>query len=188
MARIEYDPRVLSHAPSRARRTLQSVGVLVGALVSTPVLLAGCGGPASLPTASLNQSVTVTLPGDDGAPFAIPPPGARYTVLEFWSPTCEPCKQILPAVLKKRAELAQKGADLVHVAVLEQGQSANDAKATMAFWGVNERFVVDVDGAYMHKLGAKNVPAFAIVDAAGTLRWVAPDGITISGLISAIPE
>lgn len=109
-------------------------------------------------------------------------------MLEFWSPTCDPCKQIIPAVIAKRAELAQRGADLVHVAVLEEGQSANDAKATLAFWGVNERFVVDANGEYMRKLGAKAVPAFAIVDATGTLVWVAPDGITISGLISAIPQ
>ncbi|MFO0589147.1 MAG: TlpA disulfide reductase family protein [Polyangiaceae bacterium] len=179
---------VAKNASRRALRSLRKGGVCAAALALTPVLALGCGGAQSLQTAALDQPVAVSLPGDDGAPAAIPPPGARYTVLEFWSPTCEPCKQIVPAVLKKRAELAQKGADLVHVAVLEQGQSANDAKATLAFWGVNERFVVDMDGAYMHKLGARSVPAFAIVDAAGTLRWVAPDGITISGLLAAIPE
>lgn len=189
MARIEYAPPVSApKAPVRTLETLRFSKIFAGTLVLLGALASGCGGPASLQSPALNQRVAVTLPADDGAVAAVPPPGARYTVLEFWSPTCDPCKQIIPAVLAKRAELAQKGADLVHVAVLEEGQSANDAKATLAFWGVNERFVIDANGEYMRKLGAKAVPAFAIVDATGTLRWVAPDGITISSLIAAIPE
>ncbi len=164
-------------------------GVMAGALFAVLTLLVGCvSGSPSVQTPTLGQKVAATLIGDDGAPVPIPLAGSRFVVLEFWSPACEPCKQIIPAVRAKRAALEQKGATLLHVAVLDKDQSANDAKATLALWGVDERFVIDVDGAYMHHLGAKDVPAFAIIDAAGVLRWVAPDNLTISNLLAAIPE
>jgi thiol-disulfide isomerase/thioredoxin len=136
----------------------------------------------------LGQPVVTTLIGDDGAPAPLPVAGSRFVVLVFWSPACEPCKQILPAVSAKREALAAKGAALLDVAVLDKDQTANDAKATLALWGIDTRFAIDVDGAYMRRLGATDVPAIAIVDSAGVLRWLAPDSVTISNVIAAIPE
>ncbi len=197
MPRIEYAREVLSADSTSARPIPSPIpgarphrgGAFAGVLLFVAGLLAGCSGaPSSLQTPSLNQPVPVTLVGDDGAPAAIPVAGSRFVVLEFWSPTCEPCKKIIPAVIARRAALEEKGATLLHVAVLDKDQTANDAKATLALWGVNERFVIDPEGAYMRHLGAKDVPAFAIVDSAGVLRWVAPDGVTITNLIAAIPE
>jgi len=142
----------------------------------------------SLDTPALQQPVPATLLGDDGGSVPVPAAGARSTVLHFWSASCEPCKRTIPAVVAKRAEMQAKGATLMLVAVLEPGQTANDAKATLALWGIDERFVIDMEGAYLRKVGAKDLPAFAIVDAAGVLRWVAPDGVTISNILSSIPE
>jgi thiol-disulfide isomerase/thioredoxin len=124
---------------------------------------------------------------DDGAPAPIPVPGARAVVLDFWSPTCEPCKRTIPAMLAKRAEIEQKGAVLLLVGVLEKDETPEDAKAVLALWGIDEHFAVDKEGAFLSKIGAKAVPAFAIVDAAGILRWVAPDGVTTKNVLAAIP-
>lgn len=209
MPRIEYALEVLSadsthsarpdlpdppSAPrSRASNTRSGAGprhrAFAGVLLAVLGLLVGCSGaPPSAQTPALDKPVPVTLVGDDAAPAPIPVAGSRFVVLAFWSPTCEPCKKTIPAVLAKRAALEQKGAKLLHVAVLDKDQTANDAKATLALWGIEERFVIDAEGAYMRRLGAKDVPAFAIVDSAGVLRWVAPDGVTISNILAAIPE
>lgn len=170
--------RLLSHLVHLAR-----LAALPGAL-----LVAGCYGPLpSAQTPSLGQPVAATLTADDGAPSPIPAAGGKAMVLDFWSPSCEPCKRVIPAVLARRADIEKKGAVHVLVAVLEKGQSVNDARAALATWGINERFVVDEEGALLAKIGAPDVPAFAILDAAGVLHWVAPSGVTISNILDAIP-
>lgn len=172
----------------RALRKSSAARALGLAALSLSLLAAGCYGP--LPSAespSLDKPVAATLPGDDGAPVPVVAPGARAVVLDFWSPSCAPCQRTIPAVLARRAEITAKGAVHVLIAVLKKGESVNDAKAALALWGVEERFVIDQDGAFLAKIGARDVPAFAIVDSAGVLRWVAPDGVTISDILKAIP-
>lgn len=184
---IEYAPPVSKAPPSNAHLHRAAALLLISALSTSTF---GCFGAtiSSLDTPSLQQPVPTTLLGDDGAPAPVPVPGARSTVFHFWSASCEPCRRTIPAVVAKRAEMQQKGATLVLVAVLEQGQTANDAKATLGLWGIEERFVIDMEGAFLRKVGAKDLPAFAIVDSSGVLRWVAPDGVTISNILASIPE
>jgi thiol-disulfide isomerase/thioredoxin len=152
------------------------------------VLASACsGGVSSVQTATLLQPVPVTLPRDDGVPTAIPVAGARAVVLDFWSPTCAPCKRTIPAVLARRAEIEAKGAVHVLVCVLETDETVEDARTVLSLWGISEPFLVDRSGAFLSKVGARDVPAFAIIDAAGILQWVAPDGVTIKDVIAAIP-
>ena len=93
MRLIEYAPAV-----PLPRRLLLLAALLSGALA------AGClGGAPSLATPSLNTPIPMSLTRDDGTPATIPVPGARAAVLDFWSPTCEPCKRTIPAMLAKRA-------------------------------------------------------------------------------------
>lgn len=78
--------------------------------------------PPSAPSDKLGQAVGFSLPSDEGALVTMPLPGARATVLDFFGPTCEPCKRSVPAIHARRAELAQKGAKLVLVGVLADGE------------------------------------------------------------------
>ena len=166
-----------------------SVSLVARALgFASLTLVAACyGGLPSAETAMLDKPVPVTLVRDDGTPAAIPVPGARAVVLDFWSPTCAPCKKTIPAMLAKKAELAGKGAVLVLVCVLDKDESVDDARAVLALWGVQESFLVDRGGAFLAKVGARGVPAFAVIDSAGILRWLAPDSITSKDILSAIP-
>lgn len=148
----------------------------------------GCYGPLpSAQTPALGKPVAATLTAEDGAPSPIPAAGGKAMVLDFWSPSCEPCKRTIPAVLSRRADIEKKGAVHVLVAVLKKGESVNDAKAALATWGIPEGFVVDQEGALLAQIGAPEVPAFAIVDSKGVLHWVAPPGVTISNILDAIP-
>ena len=102
---IEYAPAVplassLRPFAARAARLLAFASL---------TLVAACGaGVPSAETPMLEKPVPVALTADDGAPAPIPIPGAGPLVLDFWSPTCEPCKRTIPAMLAKRAEIEAK--------------------------------------------------------------------------------
>jgi hypothetical protein len=134
----------------------------------------------------LDRVVELRLSGEDGAPLIAPTAGAQATVLHFWTPPCAACRSTVPAVLAKRKELAAKGARLLLVCVLGPEESAEDARAVLFLWGVSEPFVVDRGGVTMAQIGAVNVPAIAIVDSDRVLRWLAPDGVTVSDIVGAI--
>lgn len=172
------------------RRSRRFLAALFAVAAIATAVLPGCLGASmpSLDTPSLQQPVPATLLADDGSPVGVPLPGARSVVIHFWSPANEACKKTIPAVVAKRAEMQAKGATLMLVAVMPAGQTANDAKATLALWGIDERFAIDVEGAYFRKIGAHDVPAFAVVDAAAGLPWLAPTGVTTPTTLAPIRE
>jgi hypothetical protein len=134
----------------------------------------------------LDRVVELRLSGEDGAALIAPTAGAQATVLHFWTPQCGACRATIPAVLAKRKELAAKGARVLLVCVLGSDEPAEDARAALLLWGINEPFAVDRDGVAMAQIGAINVPAIAILDSDRVLRWLAPDGVTASDIVGAI--
>ncbi len=151
--------------------------------------LAGCKGgpPPSAPSDKLGQSVSFSLPSDEGALVTVPLPGARSTVLDFFGPTCEPCKTKVPALHAKRTELEQKGAKLVLVAVLADGESTDDAKRALGSWGVAAPFLVDKDGTGKREAGVTALPATLVLDASGAVKWVAPPIASAEEVVAAVP-
>jgi len=150
------------------------------------VLVTGCGAtPASAPTTT--NAVGFSLPSDEGTLVTIPIPGARATVLDFFGPTCGPCKTKVPALEAKRAEFEAKGAKLVLVSVLGDGESTADAKRALASWGVTAPFLVDRDGTGKREAGVVNLPATIVIDASGTVKWVATPTATADDVIAALP-
>ncbi len=156
------------------------------ALVLT-ALSAGCGGapPPSAPVTA--KSVGFALPSDDGALVTVPLAGARATVLDFFGPTCVPCKTKVPALEARRADLAAKGAKLVLVGVLADGESTDDAKRALASWGVKAPFLVDRDGTGKREAGVVTLPATIVLDASGAVKWVAPPGASAADVVAAVP-
>lgn len=158
------------------------------------LLAVAAGGPActtsvaSADSPALGEIVQLGLTTPEGAPVALPSAGARATVLHFWSPECPSCRSTIPALLGKRRELEAQGASILLVGVLDAADSAEDARAVLSLWGIYEPFVVDRRGASMALLGARNVPAVAIIDAQRVLWWLAPDGITPSDVVKALPS
>ncbi len=128
--------------------------------------------------------VSFSLPSDRGALVSIPT-GARSTVLDFWAPTCVPCKKSLPELNAKSAELEAAGAKLVLVAVLADGESTDDARKTLASWGVNASFLVDRGGVGQREAGIQGLPATLVLDGKGTLTWVAPVEADASAIVKA---
>jgi hypothetical protein len=161
--------------------------ILTVALASSAGAAACSRGVRSADSLALNQTVQHGLIGLDGSAVTLPIPGTRATVLHFWSPGCSSCRSTIPALIRKRPEIQATGASLVLVCVLGPGDSPDDARAVLALWGIYEPFVIDRQGAAMNVIGAPSLPAVAILDERGVLTWLAPDGITPSDVVRALP-
>ena len=150
-------------------------------------LLSGCrpGAPASAANDKLGQPVSFSLPTNDGALVSVPLPGAQATVLDFFGPSCEPCRKALPALFAQRGALASQGAQLVLIAVLADGESTDDAKRALAAWGVSSRFLVDSEGTGRREAGVMNLPATLVLDERGVTKWAAPAGASAADVVAA---
>ena len=152
------------------------------------VILVGCSpaAPPNAPSAALGHVVEMSLPTDRGALGAVPLRGARVTVVDFFSPTCAPCKEKVPALVAKRETLASAGVALVLVAILADGESTNDARRALAAWGVpGTPFLVDAGDASRREAAVRELPTTLVLDAGGTVRWASPVGATADDVVAA---
>jgi thiol-disulfide isomerase/thioredoxin len=151
------------------------------------LMWAGCASaPRSAQHPMLHQPVSLSLPADDGSLVSVPGGSSTY-VLDFWAPSCEPCRTATPALVARKAELQARGARLILVGVLEDEESTEQGRAVLESWGVRERFLVDRDNASKSQLGVSSLPATLIVDRTGKLVWVAPAGATADEVVAAVP-
>lgn len=117
----------------------------------------------------------IELPdGTTGEPRAIPPPGARATVVEFWAIQCEPCRRSLRALEEKRADLQTAGIGVVRVAVLHGGAPIEPVREAHGALGLTGTFLVDWGADYARDLKVRSVPATVVLDREGRVRWLAP--------------
>ena len=148
-----------------------------------------CGAPAgtSVPGPSAVPEVSFSLPTDGGQLVDVPVKGARHTVLDFFGPTCEPCAKTVPALVARRADIESRGARLVLVAVLADGESTSDAERALTKWGVTSQpFLVDRAGVSLREAGVKDLPSTLIIDSHGASRWRAPVGASAGDVLRAL--
>ena len=158
------------------------------ALLTAPLLVAACSSaPASAPSSLLGKSVSLALPTDSGMLAQIPSAGARATVLDFWAPTCVPCRKKLPELMARKGDIEARGGKLVLVGVLEAEESTESARDTLRSWGINAPFLIDRGGASRSQADVTTLPATLILDARGTLRWVAPKEASAQDIVNALP-
>jgi thiol-disulfide isomerase/thioredoxin len=150
-------------------------------------LLSGCGqgALASAPNAKLGQPVAFSLPSNEGSLVSVPLAGAHATVLDFFGPSCEPCRKALPALHAQRSALAAHGAKLVLIAVLADGESTEDAKRALSSWGVRAAFLIDREGTGRREAGVRELPATLVLDQHGITKWAAPVGASAQDVVAA---
>jgi thiol-disulfide isomerase/thioredoxin len=129
--------------------------------------------------------VAFSLPSNEGALVSVPLAGAQATVLDFFGPSCEPCRKALPALYAERAALATHGAQLVLIAVLADGESTGDAVRALSSWGVNAPFLVDREGTGRREAGVRALPATIVLDERGVTKWAAPPGASAADVLAA---
>lgn len=151
------------------------------------LLALGCGGSPATPASStpLRTGIAFELPSDGGALVPIPQPSSRVTVIDAFGPTCAPCREKLPALLARKAEIEASGAKLVLVAVLGDGESTEDAAAALRSWGVESPFLVDRGDVLLRQLGLKGLPGAYVIARNGDLRWEAPPTASADDVVAA---
>lgn len=153
------------------------------------LLLSGCASAAPRPSAastSLGKPVSFDLPTNRGDLISVPVPGARATVVDAWGPTCIPCQKSLPELMSKKAELEAADAKLVLVAVLADGETTEQAEATLHSWGVDAPFLVDHAGRVRAEAGFSGLPATLVLDRQGVLQWLAPPGASAEDVVHVL--
>jgi hypothetical protein len=130
--------------------------------------------------------VAFSLPSDSGELVTVPLTSARLTVLDFFGPTCEPCRKKVPELQTRRAALAAKGAKLVLVAVLAGNESTADARKALSSWGVDAAFLVDKDGTGKREAGVTALPATIVLDTNGNVKWTAPPTASADDVVAAV--
>jgi AhpC/TSA family len=157
-------------------------------LLLTQLLLASvaCGQPRDAQQAS-GPRIAFSLSTSDGQRAAVPTVTASATVVEFFSPSCEPCSHKVPMVVAQEAAIQAKGARLMLVAVLADGESTADASAALRKWGVPRPFLVDDGNVARDVAGVTLLPAALVLDAQGHVLLRGSSTVTTAELLAAIP-
>jgi thiol-disulfide isomerase/thioredoxin len=163
---------------------MRTLALFAAAVAFTSQL--GCVGVPSAESPALGTTLKLSLPDEKGAAVPIPAAGARATVLDFWSPSCAPCARTVPALVALQRDIEEQGARLVLVAVLDDDETVDAARATLTTWGVNAPFVVDKGGKALKAAGPREVPGLVVLNDAGVVRWIAPDGVTQKDILAEV--
>jgi len=149
-------------------------------------LLIGCAkAPASAaPSPALDRPVSFSLPSDGGNLVTVPLPNVT-TVVDAWAPSCKPCRDKLPALYARRAEIEAHGGKLVLVAVLAPAESTADARAALTSWGVDAPFLIDRGDVLRREAGVNSLPATLVLDEQQRVRWVAPPNASPNDVVAA---
>jgi cytochrome c biogenesis protein CcmG/thiol:disulfide interchange protein DsbE len=145
------------------------LGLLLVALATAAVMIvarppagearAGVGDPAP-------PIVGTTL---DGQPFDLASYAGRPVIVNFWGPTCVPCRTEFPLFKAKLAEHAGDG--LVILGVL-MADPPDPARAFVADEGATWQTVIDPDGAIKGAYRVVARPQSYFIDRDGILRAI----------------
>jgi cytochrome c biogenesis protein CcmG, thiol:disulfide interchange protein DsbE len=105
----------------------------------------------------------------DGAPFDLAALRGRPVVINFWGPTCVPCRNEFPLLKAKLTEHAADG--LAVVGVLTE-DPADPARTFVADEGASWPTVIDPDGAVKKTYRVVGRPQSYFVDRNGILRSI----------------
>ena len=120
---------------------------------------AGLGDPAP-------DIVGTTL---DGAPFRLSDLQGQPVVLNFWGPSCVPCRDEFPLLEAKQAEFAADGLAIVGVLTDDPPAPAVDF---IAEYGATWPTVEDADKAAKTAYRVVGRPQTYFIDAAGVIRSI----------------
>ena len=127
-------------------------------------------GPIEIGTARLNEPAP-PIEGQtlDGASFRLADLRGRPVIVNFWGPSCIPCRTEFPLLKAKLAEHATDGLAIVGVLMDDPVQPA---RLFVAELGANWPTVVDLDEKIQRSYRAAARPQTYFIDAGGFLRAI----------------
>jgi cytochrome c biogenesis protein CcmG/thiol:disulfide interchange protein DsbE len=143
-----------------------AVAATIGVLAFVFVARSGSDQPPIAKGQPAPAIVGTTL---DGAAFDLAALRGHPVVINFWGPTCVPCRTEFPLLKSKLTEHAADG--LVVVGVL-MADPPEPARTFVADQGATWATVVDPDGAIKRAYRVAARPQSYFVDRAGVLRWI----------------
>ena len=105
----------------------------------------------------------------DGASFDLAALRGRPVVVNFWGPSCIPCRDEFPLLAAKLAEHAADGLAIVGVLTDDPPEPARDF---VARYGASWPTVIDPDKAFKAAYRVAARPQTYFVDGAGVIRWI----------------
>lgn len=105
----------------------------------------------------------------DGQPFRLSDLRGRPVVLNFWGPSCEPCRDEFPLLNAKQTQLAGDGLMVVGVLTDDPPEPARDF---VAVYDANWSTVIDPDKAAKTAYRVIARPQTYFVDAAGVIQSI----------------
>lgn len=156
----------------RARPT-RRIAALVGVAIVTAaaVIAIAALGRASDGSPIAKGQPAPAITGFDlyGKPVDLASLRGHPVLVNFWGPTCVPCREEMPLLVSKVAQ--HSGSGLVVLGVL-MNDPVEPAKAFEAQYGATWQTVVDPDGAIVRAYRVLARPQSYFVDAAGILRSI----------------
>lgn len=130
---------------------------------------AGPGGSGPVAIEKGRPAPEITGTTLDGAPFRLADLRGRPVVVNFWGPSCVPCRTEFPLL---RAKLRQHEADGLVVVGILMGDPPEPARTFVAEQGATWPTVVDPDGAIRDAYRVLARPQTYFVDRDGILRSI----------------
>lgn len=150
------------------RRTIL-LALFVAGLTTIGILLivrSGTGGPRAAVGDPAPAIVATTL---DGAPFDLADARGRPVVVNFWGPSCVPCRDEFPLLAAKLGEHAADGLAIVGVLTDDPPEPAREF---IGEYGATWPTVIDPDKALKTAYRVAARPQTYFIDGAGVIRSI----------------
>jgi cytochrome c biogenesis protein CcmG, thiol:disulfide interchange protein DsbE len=151
--------------PSRTILTLLVVAIAAAAIVVIVVR----GAPAGSQIAKGQPVPTFAGATLDGSSFDLAAERGKPVIINFWGPSCIPCREEMPLLAAKSVQHAAAG--VVIVGVLAD-DPVEPARLFVAQYGGTWQTVIDPGGVIKQEYRVAGRPQTYFVDAAGILRSI----------------
>ena len=159
---------VAPRGPDTTRRPiLAALAIAIVTIVGVFLFVRmGTGGPRAEVGGTAPPIVGTTL---DGAPFDLADYDGRPVIVNFWGPSCVPCREEFPLFIEKLTEHADDGLAIVGVLT---DDPVEPARRFAADYGATWPTVEDPDRALKTAYRVAGRPQTYFVDGDGTIRSI----------------
>ncbi|HKY31938.1 MAG TPA: TlpA disulfide reductase family protein [Candidatus Polarisedimenticolia bacterium] len=115
---------------------------------------------------SLADLVSLAAPAGEGGPRAV--------LLVFWGTWCQPCIREIPVLKELVRHHGPAGLKVIGVGLELQGDTLERLSAAVSRHGIDYPVYFDHQGKAREAFGVTALPAAALVDGDGRVRWSGP--------------
>ncbi|MGH7737526.1 MAG: TlpA family protein disulfide reductase [Candidatus Tyrphobacter sp.] len=137
-------------------------------------------GPTSLQG---EPAPVIALRDDDGAPVSLDQYRNKVVLMNLWATWCPPCREELPDLQRLYAQDRRRGLVVIGV---DQGESADRARAFAQALGLRFPIWIDANQAYGRAYDALGFPTTVIVDRTGRVARGFDGALTFDEMRAAV--